>query len=103
MKNGGFLLGAAIGMAAGLLIAKKTQQAPLQPEKALGAVKRALKPEYTVQGSWIHMIPESINRSNVKYNVYNGGVSCENGQEMEHYNFTVDANTGTILEFTKQA
>ncbi|MCA0986399.1 PepSY domain-containing protein [Guptibacillus algicola] len=96
----GALIGAGAAMAATSLTTCKKSAIP--PEKALKSVKEAVKNSYAVKGSWIHMKTDSINKFDVPFTVYSGGLTCEKEGRLEQMDFLVDANTGTIVELQKQ-
>ncbi len=98
------LLGALIGAGAAMVATSMTtcKKSAIPPEKALKSVKEAVKNSYAVKGSWIHMKTDSINKFDVPFTVYSGGLTCEKEGRLEQMDFMVDANTGTIVELQKQ-
>ena len=95
-----FMLGVGIGVVAGLAINRQMQGEKVAPERALKMVKHNLKDKFNITGSWIHMIPESIEKNQINYTVYRGGITTtdQNNDDIIQYDFTVDARTGTLLE-----
>lgn len=90
----------ALSMAviSGVVIYKKLEKDLLTPQQALSAVKRTTKDKYPIDGSWIHMTPDTVTRFRIPYTVYHGGLTSTHNDEINHYDFIVDATTGTLLE-----
>lgn len=97
-----FLLGAGIGFIAGALLQNGVKKELISPEKALRIVKRKVSEQGVVEGSWIHMIPESYEKQFLQYEVYRGGISATIEGEFFQFDFVVDAETGSIIELTSQ-
>ncbi|RXI98601.1 hypothetical protein DS745_20000 [Anaerobacillus alkaliphilus] len=97
-----FLLGAGIGFVVGAVLKDQLTKELISPEKALRVVKQKLNKQGVVEGSWIHMIPESYEKNLLDYTVYRGGVSCTIEGDFYQFDFIVDGHTGTILELTSQ-
>lgn len=97
-----FLIGAGIGFFVGAVLKDQFTKELISPERALRVVKQKLNKQGSVEGSWIHMIPESYEKGLLDYTVYRGGVSCIIEGEFYQFDFIVDANTGAILELTSQ-
>ncbi|OEH91776.1 PepSY domain-containing protein [Bacillus solimangrovi] len=91
------LLGVSIGAAAGVWAYSQSKK-PLSAEQALRSAKEALKENGPVDGSWIHMAPESIKKNGLTYSVYRGGISRLVEDDLKQEEFLVDANTGTIVD-----
>ncbi|CAG9622135.1 PepSY domain-containing protein [Sutcliffiella rhizosphaerae] len=98
MKWRALLIGAGIGAAAALFITEATKQTSIKPEKALKIAKEAFKKKGPVDGSWIQMIPETISKNDISYNIYRGGISRRVNDVLEQYEFIVDKHTGVILD-----
>ncbi|PRO65394.1 PepSY domain-containing protein [Alkalicoccus urumqiensis] len=99
----------AAGVGAGVavtVLAKTTmdqKETLMQPEKALKLVKKKASEMGRVEGSWVHMIPESYDQEQLSYDAYRGGITvAEEDGNTSAYEFFVDAATGTVLEFKKQ-
>lgn len=99
MKKRWVLLGLccfAAGILAGRTIKEKEH---ISPENTLRSIRKMLSEKFTVSGSWIYMKPKDFSKNGIDYTIYHGGITKEsNGQETP-YEFYVDANTGTIVEF----
>lgn len=93
-----FLIGAAAGAAAAFLIQKQTSESMnVPPEKVLKKVKDTFKQNGPVDGSWIQMKPEQIDRNGFPALVYKGGISRPGETGNEQFEFSADAKTGTLL------
>ncbi|KHF39671.1 PepSY domain-containing protein [Halalkalibacter okhensis] len=93
-----FIAGLGIGLAAGYLLGPSLKGEKISPEKALKEVKKAVSKTYAISGSWIHMIPETVERNDISYTVYRGGLSTTNEQGTTQFEFLVDTKAGTLLE-----
>jgi len=97
-----FLLGAGVGIAGGYAVRELlTQNAAVTPEKALANAKAAFMADGQISGSWIQMKPEPYQNDQLHYNVYRGGISRKEGDEIVQYEFVADKDTGTILDAKK--
>ncbi|WP_050181097.1 PepSY domain-containing protein [Domibacillus robiginosus] len=93
-----FLIGAAAGAAAALLIQKQTSESMnVPPEKVLKKVKDTFKQNGPVDGSWIQMKPEQIESNGFPVLVYKGGISRPGESGNTQFEFSADAKTGTLL------
>ncbi|MCF6408831.1 PepSY domain-containing protein [Pseudalkalibacillus salsuginis] len=90
------ILGTIIGFAAGVLLTKQLSSRPITPELALKTLKQKVPSK--MSGSWIYTIKESVEMNGLSYNVYKGGFTQSTSSGEEHYLFTVDADTGSVLE-----
>lgn len=93
-----FLIGMGIGISIGLWLQSKNNTKTITPESALKKVKETMANTYHITGSWIHMVPESINRQSIQYDVYRGGISTDTDDGTVQYEFLVEKNSGAILE-----
>lgn len=100
MKTKGFLAGTLLGFAAGMFAAKLVQTKALSPEQALKRVKSALRDQLNIEGSWIQMKPEQLQKNKLTYTVYQGGLTSNEGHIVKHYDFAVDVKSGTIIDLT---
>lgn len=98
MKCKTLLLGAGIGIAAAYFFSETSKQQSIKPEKALRIAKDAFKKKGPVDGSWIHMVPETVIKHDITYSVYRGGISRRNNETLEQYEFIVDKKTGVLLD-----
>ena len=96
-----FFLGAAVGMVGGYVTKEiLTQKTNVSPERVLGTVKKHFQQKGPVQGSWIHMEAEPYVKNQITYRVYKGGISQNIDGALKQYEFTADAQTGTIIEIS---
>lgn len=93
-----FVVGLGIGLAAGYLLRPQMEADKITPERALREVKKIMSQNHTISGSWIHMLPETIEKNNITYEVYRGGITTTEEDETVQHEFFVDAKTGTLLQ-----
>lgn len=88
-----------IGIALGYFVKQQTElYQKMTPEKALKEAKTFFKQKGQINGSWIYMKPEQVEKDGLLYNAYRGGITqLENG-EHKQYEFLVDADSGTMIE-----
>lgn len=98
LKWNKLLIGFSTGIIAGALISQAAKKKTISSDVALGLAKKAFKENGPIDGSWIHMNPESIKRYDLSYQIYRGGITRTVNNEVEQYEFLVDAMTGTIIE-----
>ncbi len=98
MKNNKFLVGTLVGIVTGAAIAYQWSKRDISPEQALHNVKKELKQKLAIEGSWIQMIPETMETDLLNYTVYRGGITSNQNNRIHHYDFAVDTKTGAILE-----
>ena len=100
-----FEVGVGTGVAVTLLAKNQLDKTKpeISPEKVLKMVKKKVSHLGKVDGSWVHMITEKLEKDELVYDVYRGGITCtdETGK-MTAYEFYADATTGTILKLEKQ-
>lgn len=96
------ILAGLTGAVIGFVITKK-QTDPLTPEKALKLLKEKASQQYSITGAWIVVKPEDISVHGLPYSVYKGGFSHSMpGSEAVHYEFLIDAGTGTVLQLIQK-
>lgn len=100
MRLGNFLAGVAVGILGTYAIQKFTPSY-ISSDQALKLVKQEFKKQGPIDGSWIHMEPETIERNNISYRVYKGGISRMSDNEPEQLEFLVNAENGTIIDVYK--
>lgn len=99
-----FVVGAAVGILGGFaaheIFSKKSK---VSPEKVLENVKKQFNQSQSgpISGSWIHMTAEPYEKHNIRYQVYNGGISRTIDGVNEQYEFTADAATGTVIDIRR--
>ncbi len=99
-----FTLGIGLGIVAGLFLKDQVRVLnKLTPEKALERAKEALQETGPVNGSWIYMKPEKIEKNGLTYNTYRGGISRNVDGLNKQYDFHIDIETGAIIDVTEVA
>jgi predicted small secreted protein len=93
-----FIAGLGIGLAAGYLLSPTLRSDKISPEKALKEIKKTVSRTYAISGSWIHMIPETVELNQISYNVYRGGLSTTNEEGTTQFEFLADTKTGALLD-----
>ncbi|HLR08440.1 MAG TPA: PepSY domain-containing protein [Bacillota bacterium] len=93
------IFAAGLGAIAGYL-AKQLQDEyqKVTPEKALKNAKETFKKQGPINGSWIYMKPEEVEKNGLLYNAYRGGVSRNIDGESKQYEFFVDVDTGAVID-----
>ncbi|TDL34273.1 hypothetical protein E2R51_00715 [Jeotgalibacillus sp. S-D1] len=95
-------VGAFVGLAAGIAISQGTARtASVSADKVLKDVKDQFKQDGSIDGSWIQMKPEEHEILSVKNQVYKGGISRQQGNNLEQFEFIADAKTGTVMDIYK--
>ena len=103
MKTAQSLLAAfGIGIVTGCAISKALEKKSLSSEKALNEVKIALKENMDIDGAWIYSEPEEWKNGKLSQTVFHGGITENQDGEAVHYDFVVDAKTGTIIKLDPQ-
>lgn len=95
------LAGFCTGIVVGTVVSQNVKKKTISSDTALQLAKKAFKKEGPINGSWIHMNPESIKKFNLPYKVYRGGIMRTIDHKEEQYEFLVDATTGTIIEVNR--
>jgi predicted small secreted protein len=94
------LLAAGLGVLGGFYLKQYLDGNAISPEKALKSVKHTVGQKHSIDGSWVHMKPENLVRNGLDFSAYRGGITVSTDNQVRHYNFLVDARTGTVLDFT---
>lgn len=92
-----FVIGLGVGLAAGYFLRPTIEGERLTPERVLKEVKQKVASTHAISGSWIHMLPEKIERNHLSYEVYRGGLSTTTEQGTVQYEFLADTKTGTVI------
>ncbi|MDM5315514.1 PepSY domain-containing protein [Fictibacillus sp. b24] len=96
------ILAGLTGAAIGYVVTKK-QTESITPEKALKLLKEKASEHYSITGAWIIVKPEDANVHGLSYSVYKGGFSHSiPGSEAVHFEFLIDAETGTLLQLAQK-
>lgn len=99
MKKSYLLAGIGVAVVAALVTKKVLDERSLSAEDALEYTKRAFSAKGHVQGAWISAAPETYSYDGREYDVYKGGISVFENEEEKTYQFTVDSETGALLEY----
>lgn len=94
---------AGLGVVLGYTVKGQLIKQPIKPENALRLAKEAFKQQGPVSGSWIYMKPERLNKHELNYSVYRGGITRTIDSSSKQYEFFVDAKTGSIIDVTETA
>ena len=70
----------------------------LTPERALKQAKQIFGDLGPINGSWIYMYAETIERNDLPYHVYHGGITRKLADENVPYDFYIDVQTGAIID-----
>lgn len=98
-KDALLALGIGLGFAIGFLVRDQISTAKkLSPEKALQFAKETFQKNGPINGSWIYMKPEKIEKNGLTYHTYRGGVSRNIDGENKQYDFHIDIETGAIID-----
>ncbi|WP_413509589.1 hypothetical protein [Carnobacterium maltaromaticum] len=94
---GGFIFGA--GLTCGYQIAKLVQKKKvIHGDEILDTVKNLFLEEGPIEGSWIELKRVPLRKFAFKTEVYYGGVSRIEEDQLMQYEFIADAHTGSILD-----
>ncbi len=93
-----FVVGVGLGLAVGYFLRPTIERERMTPERALKEVKKTVARTHAISGSWIHMLPETIERNHITYDVYRGGLSTTTEAGTVQYDFFVDTKTGTLID-----
>jgi predicted small secreted protein len=97
-----FLFAGIAGAVAGYAITKKATEW-LTPEKALDLLKNKARETYSISGAWIMVNREETTVYGLPYTVYKGGFSHSiEGNSPVHFEFMVDARTGTLIQLKEK-
>jgi len=92
-----------LGFLGGFFVQRSLSHSPLSPEQALARVKASVKQVLTMDGAWIFLQKEPWTNGKLTYEVYKGGLTEKTkDNEIIHYDFIADAQTGTLLSFETQ-
>ena len=99
MNRKDFLIGASLGFIIGYLIGDQLDYfQKLTPERALQYAKETFQKNGPINGSWIYMKPEKIEKNGLTYNTYRGGISRNIDGENHQSDFYIDIETGAIID-----
>lgn len=97
------LLALGLGFVAGYVVKQQLDQyQSITPEEALERAKNKFRQLGPINGSWIYMKPEQIEKNGLTYDVYRGGVTRNIDGENIQFDFYADIDTGAVID-TKKA
>lgn len=70
-------------------------------DEILENVKKMFLADGPIEGSWIELHPVPLTRFSSETEVYYGGISRKENEELVQYEFIADSFTGTILDIYK--
>lgn len=90
---------AGLGVAIGYLVkVQLDENKKMTPEKALQLAKESFQKNGPINGSWIYIKPEKIDKNGLTYNTYRGGISRNVDGENKQFDFYVDTESGVIID-----
>jgi len=93
------VLATGLGIAIGYLLKDQLAETKkLTPEKALQHAKESFQTNGPINGSWIYIKPEKIDKNGLTYSTYRGGISRNVDGENKQFDFYVDISTGAIID-----
>lgn len=97
----GFLFGCGlvIGGVVGALVADRSKK--VDGNDVLQKAKALFTDPGTIEGSWIELQPIQAERFGQKQEVFYGGISRTEDNELVQYEFMADPSTGNFLDFYK--
>ena len=97
-------LALGVGMVVGYFLKETLQEnKKLTPDRALQHAKETFEQSGPINGSWIYMKPEKLEKNGLTYDTYRGGISRNVDGENKQYDFHIDLKTGTIVDSTPSA
>lgn len=97
----GILLTSGIVIGASLVALCAGRRKKVNGDKILDNVKKMFLADGLIEGSWIELHPVPLTRFSSETDVYYGGISRKENDELVQYEFIADAYTGTILDIYK--
>lgn len=93
------IISIGLGIAIGYLLKDQiNQHKKITPDEALENAKRTFLKQGPVNGSWIYMKPEKVEKNGLTYNAYRGGITRTIDGENKQYEFFADAETGAVID-----
>lgn len=93
------LLALGIGVLGGYLLGQTLPaNRRLTPDRALKNAKETFKENGPINGSWIYMKPEQLEKNGLIYDTYRGGISRNIDGENKQYDFHIDTKSGIIVD-----
>lgn len=99
LKQKNVVLALILGTVVGFFIRETVQtQSKLSPDKALKKAKDIFKSSGPINGSWIYMKPEKLEKNGLVYETYRGGISRNIDGDNKQYDFYIDTKSGVIID-----
>lgn len=89
-----FVVSFGLGVLTGSLISKRAKD----PDDILEEIKAIFKEEGPIEGSWIEMTKVPWKKYAYDTDVFYGGISRMEDEELVQYEFIVDAYTGSLMD-----
>src|SRR5690625_6747649 len=91
------VLAAGLGIAIGYLLKEQLDEnKKISPEKALQYAKETFQKNGPINGSWIYIKPEKIDKNGLTYNTYRGGISRNVDGENKQFDFRSEEHTSEL-------
>lgn len=97
----GVLLGSGIVIGSAITALCFTRKKKVNGDQILDNVKKMFLADGPIEGSWIELHPVPLTRFSSETDVYYGGISRKEDDELVQYEFIADAYTGTLLDIYK--
>lgn len=99
MSRKNTILALAAGVSIGFLVREVLQSnKKLTPDRALKEAKEVFQQNGPINGSWIYMKPEKLEKNGLTYDTYRGGISRNIDGENKQFDFHIDVETGVIVD-----
>ncbi len=97
----GILFGSGIVIGAALTTLFNARKKTVSGDQILDNVKKMFLADGPIEGSWIELHPVPLARFSSETDVYYGGISRKENDDLVQYEFIADAFTGTLLDIYK--
>jgi|SRR5699024_2059117 len=98
MSRKNTIIAAGLGFLVGFIIRDRLENQGLTPDKALQYAKETFQKNGPINGSWIYMKPEKLEKNGLAYDTYRGGISRNVDGENKQFDFYIDSKTGIIID-----
>src|SRR5699024_3867337 len=104
MSRKNTVLALTAGFSLGFLLKEVLQHnKKLTPDRALKQAKEVFQKNGPINGSWIYMKPEKLEKNGLTYDTYRGGISRNIDGNNKQFDFHIDIETGVIVDSTPAA
>src|SRR5690625_7975822 len=98
MSRRNVILAAGLGIAVGFLLRDQLNNfSKINPEKALQYAKETFQKNGPINGSWIYMKPEKLEKNGLTYHRYRGGISRNVDGKNQQYECLSALKIGTTI------